>query len=1058
MCHNSGTLTSIFKFKNQTITSCNKLFYKLLQPMKFHNSIEHPSRIKYISMRQRREKGIIPRWLYLLACMHFALQINAKDNSLAKYRIVTHSSSVDANRCGHLVVDGSLNTYWEAHYKDKEQWLLIDLGSSHVIKQATINWGENYALEYKVFLLSDDKTLKTQVFETSEGTSSTITFNIKDLNARYVKIEIQKVVQDIRGAIIKEVTVKGEGAERFRASYMSKITKDSLSLDGRNKWRVQNAMLLKDDFKAISTPNYDDSNWIPATVPGTVLADYYNFGALPDPLYGDNMHQISDAFFSGNDFWYRKDLDFSKELTDEKIFINFSGVNYHSDIYFNGKHLGKINGAFQRAEFEITELIKFSETNTLAVLVHHNPNWISGEFKVIRKTLGCRTTNGDMLGLDGPTCLASAGWNWLPIIKGRNNGIWNSVNVRVGHNVSINDPWVSAILPLPDTTKADLTIHAEIKNHSNTRISGKLLAEFNDIRIELPLLLDAEQLKTVTLDKHDFAQLSINNPKLWWPNGYGAQNLYDLKLQFVENKKVSDTEEIKFGIRHMEYKHHNGILFIYCNGYRIQLKGGNWGLPEALMRLDNYAYDLRVKLHAEANFNMIRNWLGMTNHKEFYEACDRHGILIFDDFWLANQKNGPDPLDMDLFMANAYDKIKWVRKHPSLAFYCGRNEGIPPVEYDRALKKATELLDGTRHYVTNSADGTLSGFGPYEVKSPEWYFDRRGETLHSEIGIIAIPEPESIRKMMPEQDIWPISDMWAIHDYQYDRSFKYTEMLYERYGEAKSMEEYSSKAQLQNFETGKAMFECLQSKQGSGMILWMSQSAWPSFICQLYDHYLEYTSSYFAVKKGSSPLHVFWDSKLDEIRVANNTKADLTDASVKATIYNAQGEELWTATEDINVNHSSVKTAFEIKQKAADEVLYLKLYLYKKDKVINDNFYWIENNKGNCLDLNKLAPTDIEVKIAEHKTTTHYTAQLKLKNESDNISLLNKIKLKDVLTGESILPVFYSDDYISLLPGESKTITIRVEKKYLENKHANLHLEGWNTNAKVLQLSKASYK
>lgn len=1008
-------------------------------------------------MRHSRIKGPVSRLLYLLVFMHFAFQVNAEDINLASYRIVTHSSSVDANRCGHLVVDGSLDTYWEAHYKDKNQWILIDLGAPQVINQVKINWGENYALNYTVLLLSDNKTSETKIFETTEGTANEKVVNVNAVKAQYVKIKIAEVVQTVRGAIIKEISVMGEGIERFLPSSVSKISSNNLTLNGQNTWRVQNALLINDEPSEISKKGYNDTKWIPATVPGTILGDYYNFGALPDPLYGDNMHQISDAFFSGNNFWYRKDLNFSKELSGKKIFINFSGVNYNSDIYFNGKHLGRINGAFQRAEFEVSEFVDFSAENTLAVLVHHNPSWISGEFKIIRKSLGSRTTNGDMLGLDGPTCLASAGWNWLPIVKGRNNGIWNNVEVSVGGNVSIKDPWVSSVLPLPDTTKADLTIKTELKNHSAQAISGKLVAKFDDINIEVPVTLEANQEKTITLDKNTYEELKLTNPKLWWPNGYGEQTLKKLNLKFIENEKVSDSKEINFGIRQLEYKDSNDILFIYCNGYRIQLKGGNWGLPEAMMRLDDYAYDLRVKLHADANFNMIRNWLGMTNHAAFYEACDRHGILIFDDFWLANPKNGPDPLDMDLFMANASDKIKWVRKHPSLAFYCGRNEGIPPVEYDRALKNETELLDGTRHYVTNSADGTLSGFGPYEVKSPEWYFERRGETFHSELGIIAIPEVESIRKMMPEKDLWPISDMWAIHDYQYGRSFKYTEMLDERYGESSSIEEYSSKAQLQNYETGKAMFECLQSKQGSGIILWMSQSAWPSFICQLYDHYLEYTASYFAVKKASSPIHVFWDIKLNEIRLANNTKKELKDALVKATIYDAKGNELWTNKKAIDVNFTSVETAFQLKHKPANKVLYLKLEVSKNGKIINDNFYWLENNKGNCLDLNDLAAADIKLKLSENKNDTHYSAEIKFENKSTTISLLNKIKLKDKTTGESILPVFYSGDYVSLLPGEAKTISIKVEKKYLEGKQAELHLEGWNTTAKVIKLAKASY-
>jgi hypothetical protein len=996
-------------------------------------------------MIHKRIKTQMARFIGAVIIMSIGICAYAKNLNLAEYRVVTHSSSVDENHCGHLVVDGSRDTYWEGHYKDNDQWLLIDLGASQTVNQIKIYWGENYAVNYKLVLLSEDKKTEIKINQTINGTGGEQKVAVDALKARFVRINISEVIQPIRGCVIREINVMGEGSERFVPSQVTSLSANNLSLNGKDTWRVTNAMLINDEPQEIATSGYNDTKWIPASVPGTVLGDYYNFGALPDPLYGDNMHQISDEFFSGNNFWYRTEIRFPSELSGEKIFLNFSGINYNSEIYFNGEYLGQINGAFLRGEFEVSDLVNLNKANTVAVLVHHNPNWISGEFKVIRKTLGARTTNGDMLGLDGPTSLASAGWNWLPIIKGRNNGIWNNVTIRVGGNVSINDPWVSSTLHLPDTTKADLVIRTELKNNTNNTLDGKLVAKFDNTIIEMPVSLKANEEKTVILNKATFAELTINNPKLWWPNGYGEPNLKTLGLQFFENGKISDQKSINFGIRQLEYKDIDGILFIYCNGYKIQLKGGNWGLPEAMMRLDSAGYDLRVKLHNEANFNMIRNWIGMTNREEFYDACDRYGILIFDDFWLANPKNGPDPIDFNLFMDNVRDKIKWVRKHPSLAFYCGRNEGLPPMEYDLAMEEETELLDGTRHYVPHSADGTLSGFGPYEVKSPKWYFENRGETFHSELGIIAIPEVESIRRMMPEEDVWPISDMWAIHDYQYERSFRYTEMLNKRYGEANSVEEYSSKAQLQNYETGKAMFECLQSKQGSGMILWMSQSAWPSMICQLYDHYLEYTASYFAVKKASSPIHAFWDISKNEIRVANNTKSELRDATMQATIYDANGKKIWTKSVTTNVNPTSAKTCFALEHEPTKKVLFLKLELKIKGKLIGDNFYWLENKYENCLDLNDLTTANVSMNIVERNENGYYTARIQLKNESSSISLLNKIKVKDKNTGESILPIFLDDDYISLLPGEERTINIRVEEKYLKGKEAEIHLEGWNT-------------
>ena len=982
----------------------------------------------------------------------FCLNTNlkAENVNLAKYRIVTHSSSADVNQCGHLVVDGSLNTYWESRPGDP-QWLIIDLGKIHKINQVIIHWGENFATNYNVSLLPDHQDKGSELFTEENGEGGITTIKC-DNSATIVKLDISKVKDAIRGCVINEIEVLGEANVRFLGSKPVTLSMQNLSLNG-NSWRIQNAGFVTDKPEVVASKNFIDKDWIPAQVPGTILGSYHNFGAFPDPLFGDNMHQISDSFFSGNDFWYRTAVDLPQLPSGKNLILNFSGINWKADVYFNSTYLGHIDGAFQRAGFDVTKLVSTNGSNIVAVLVHHLDNWVSGNNKVIRKYLGSRTTNGDMSGLDSPTFMAASGWNWLPIVKGRNMGIWNDVGFEVTGKVAIQDPWVSSILPLPDTTKAHLTIRAELQNNSPTAVQGKLMIRFGKTEIEQAVKLNANETKSISLDESQYSQLMIKNPKLWWPNGYGQQNLQKLSMQFIENGIVSDTKTISFGIRQIDHKVVDNVLFLYCNGYRILLRGGNWGLPEAMLRCDSAGYDLRVLLHKEANFNMIRNWVGQTGHEAFYEVCDKYGILIWDDFWLANPVDGPDPKDTTMFMNNVRDKIKWVRKHPSVALYCGRNEGLPPLELDLAMSRETKALDGTRLYIPHSADGTVTGLGPYDVRNPQWYFTNRGFTLHSEQGIIAFPEVETMRRMMPAKNLWPINNMWAIHDYQFGRSDKFTDSITSRFGQPTSVEDYCRRAQLQNYESAKAIFECLQNNQGSGMILWMSQAAWPSMICQLYDHYFEYTASYFAAKKASSPVHVFRDILKNEIRIANNTISDISNARVTASVYDAGGIKLWGKSLKADVKAGTAKSCFELEYKPSDQVVFLKLELEINGKLINNNFYWLENKAGNCLNLNELPLTNVSGTVTGESKNGFYSAKIRLKNESSSISLLNKIKVKDKNSGESILPVFFDDDYVSLLPDEEKTINLRIEAKYLENKNAEIHLEGWNTRPIQLTLT-----
>ena len=197
-------------------------------------------------------------------------------------------------------------------------------------------------------------------------------------------------------------------------------------------------------------------------------------------------------------------------------------------------------------------------------------------------------------------------------------------------------------------------------------------------------------------------------------------------------------------------------LRIFCNGQRIQLNGGNWGMDETMLRYEAADYDTAVRLHQQMHMTMIRNWVGQIGKEEFFDACDKYGLLVWNDFWLANPADGPAPDDHAMFMANVNDRILRIRNHPSLALYCGRNEGNPPKDLDQGMAASTTSLDGTRYYLPNSKAGFVTGGGPYEPHSPEWYFQNRGKTLHSELGIVCVPTADSMRLMMPEKDLWPI--------------------------------------------------------------------------------------------------------------------------------------------------------------------------------------------------------------------------------------------------------------------------------------------------------------
>jgi hypothetical protein len=957
--------------------------------------------------------------------------------NVALNRAVYHSSAVDYDKCGHLITDGSDKTSWQSKLAS-EHWVAIDLGAITPIHKVKISWGENWGVAYKIQIAdtAPDRAKWMDIYSTTQSKGGVEEIVLPDNKQGYsVRIHILSADNPRRGVEIKEVAIDGE-KKIFLPERKQPFIEDGNSLiltDGN--WKVQNAMFLSDAGEIISSTGFNDADWIPAKVPGTILGSYLAVGAVPDPYYGDQNEQISESFFTHNNFWYRNTFNVPESFKKNHLYLSFEGVNWKSHIYVNGKLVGIIDGAFQRARFDITDQLRTDKENAIAVFIQKLDHATPWSRKVLRKYIGAPTVNGDLTGYDSPTFMASSGWNWQPIIRGRNLGIWNTVRLESAGSVEVKDPYIINTLNLPDTTQVKLTFKTDLKNYSSTPQEGTLKVKLLGKTYTQSVKLLPDKTETTVIDN-----INISNPVLWWPNGYGNPVLHEVEVTFENNNGTQDTKKFKHGIRDLRSKVENNILYVYVNGHKMLLRGGNWGLPEAMLNCEEEGFDLRVRLHRDANLNMIRNWVGQNTHKYLYEACDKYGILIFDDFWLANAVDGPDPTDNIMFMDNAKDKIRNVRNHASLAFYCGRNESYPPVELDKAMREAVKELDGSRYYASHSAADELTGLGPYDIMPKEWYFTNRGKTFHSEQGIIAVPVAESIRQMMPEEYWWPINDMWAIHDYQTPRSLLFTQTLQHRYGIPESLDEYAKKAQMLNLESSKAIFESLQNNRGSGVLLWMSQASWPSMICQLYDYYFEPTASYFGVKRACNPVHIFCNPLNNMLRVANNSLKPLQNVTAHADIYDLNGNVLHSKEVQINASSGEIADCFELPI-MKDKLNFIKLQLKENSIMIAENFYWTQDVDKSCKELLQIPNTTLfvttEKKIINGQTEIIATVT----NKSKAPALAIRIGVHNS-QGERILPVIYSDNYFSLLPSEKKQIRLSYKADSVDNN--SLFTEGWN--------------
>lgn len=983
-------------------------------------------------------------WLLICLMWTMSTELNFAQTNLAKNRACYQSSAVNYDNVAQLATDGNPATSWISKTGNAE-WIYVDLGVTCNIFQIQIDWGKLYASGYNIQISNDGPPELpanwSEIYHTAAGNGNKDEIAVSPVNARYVKVACTKAA-NVQGYAINEISIIGTGGVKYVAKPIPAMQADGKQYLTGGNWKVQRASLVEGKGETISGLNYKDNDWVPATVPGTVLSSYLNIGALPDPNYGAQQLMISDSFFTA-DFWYRDVFNVPLSYKGKSVWLNFDGINWKADIYINGKYLGDIKGAFIRGKFDVTDYVNIGQPNSIAVLIHKNDN----PGAVTEQHLNDPDPNGGIIGYDSPTFLASIGWNWMPTIRGRNTGIWNDVFLNATSAVTITDPFVKTDLPLPDTTKAYLSIEVLLTNHKSTPVTGTLKGAIGDVQFAQAVSLRGNESKTVTLNPVSHPQLVFNHPKLWWPNGYGNQPLYKLNLEYETGNTVSDRKEITFGIRKYTYNYDNNNLKIYVNGYPVIVRGGNWGMAESMLRCDKEGYDIRVKLHKDMNLNMIRNWIGMVGDDEFYDACDKYGIMIWDDFWLANPVDGPHPKDEAMFMANVKDKIRLRRNHAALALWCGRNEGYPPATLDSAMRVETTNIDGTRNYISSSANRPVTGLGPYETKDAKWYFQNRGTTFHSEQGIVAVPPIESMRAMMPKDSLWPISDMWGKHDWTQPRVTIYNDDLNRSYGIATGIEDFCRKAQMMNMEGPKAMMEAWRSNRGPGVLVWMTHAAWPSLICQAYDYYFEPNAAYFAFKKANEPVHVLWRADDGRVEVANDTRKDLTNVIVETAVYDMAGKRVLSKSVISSVKSNSAKsflTLANLTQASPVDFISLKLKS-AKGELLSDNFYWRGAKYLDYQALQGMPNVTLfarAVKSATDDKTT--TLTVTLLNKTNGIALMARLKVLQKKTGKRVLPAYYSDNYLSLTPGQEKTVTITFENKYLDNDVPRLLIEGWN--------------
>ncbi len=905
-----------------------------------------------------------------------------------------------------------------------DEWVYVDLGSRCEFDHVKLHWIAR-ATEGSVQVSDDAENWHD--LQSLSGMSGTID-DIKlsqPASGRYVRVLMTRPSSP-HGYILSEIEIFGRGGFIAKPKPAPQLGPDRRQLLAGGSWRIQRSNLVSDAGESLSKPGFHDADWLVATVPGTVLSSYANLEAIPDPNFGQNQLHISDSYFY-SDFWYRTEFIAPSKAPHQFAWLNFDGINWKAEVFLNGEKLGRIEGGFMRGQFDVSQKILPGRVNALAVRIEKNAT--PGSAK--QKTFEVCAKNGGGLGADNPTYHSTIGWDWIPTMRGRDIGIWGDVSLTITDAVTIENSFVNAKIPLPDTTSADLTIQADLVNHQAHPFTGLLRCQFGDIRVQQRVQLAPGERKTITLDSSTSPVLHLKDPKLWWPVGYGDPYLYDVQLSVEAGGKSIDTKGFKAGIRQMTYSEDGGALRIWINGRRFVARGGNWGFGESMLRYRAREFDVAVRYHREMNFTMIRNWVGQIGDEAFYEACDRHGIVVWQDFWLANPWDGPEPNDNDLFLKNGKDLVLRIRNHPSVGLYCGRNEGFPPPQLEQGIRKILADLHPQLHYIPSSADQVVSGHGPYWANPAQFYFKAADKQLHSEIGAPNIPSLDSVRLMMPEKAIWPQALDWGLHDFCLQGAMGgagFRAIIENSFGGATSAEEWIKLAQFVNYDTYRAMFEA-QSKYRMGVLLWMSHSCWPSFVWQTYDYFFEPTAAYYGCKKGSEPLHIQWNSAEETIEVVNYSAGRITGLQASVEILNMDGKRIDLKTASVDSAEDSTTNCFNMKYpRGLSPVHFLRLALTRGSETISSNFYLRGLQQNDFRAIRQLPAAKLDATTTSEQKGGRWELSTKLQNTGATPALMVRVKAVREKTGDRILPAIYSDNYIALMPGETRTIVTEINE------------------------------
>jgi len=844
-------------------------------------------------------------------------------------------------------------------------------------------------------------------------------------------------------------------------------------------WMIRAWAELNGGGEKISQPDFDTSGWYGTSVPSTVLAALVKNGVYTDPYFGMNLKNIPRQPFE-KPWWYRTEFGLSKAESEKTVLLEFDGINYAANIWLNGKQIAgsqQTEGCFRRFQYDISKYVTCGK-NALAVEVTPPK---PGDFSI-----------GFV--------------DWNPPPPDRNMGVFRPVRLRFCDGVSIESPFVQTELNAKSLKEATLTIRVELVNHREKPVSGVVRGEIEKRGFQKAVVLEARQRRTVEFTANECAELRIEDPKLWWPHNLGRPNLYQLCLQFIVDGRACDVASVRFGIRKVQdYVNEQGHKGFEINGRKVLIKAGGW-TDDLLLADTRQSIEAQLRYVKHMNLNSIRLEGMWGSDDTLYDLCDEYGILLMVGWscqWEHEEYLGK-PVDEryggvlsadEIELVSEYwrDQVTWLRNHPCIYVWMFASDKVPRPELERRYVDTLEAHDPTRPYLA-SAGGVgseqgiigsepvvseISGcsgvkmLGPYAYTPPVyWYVDKSrggafGFNTETCPGAV-VPPLESIKKMIPQDHLWPVDEWWEFHCglNEFTTLDRYQEAINRRYGEPNGVEEFAKKAQVLNYELARPMFEAFRVRRpvATGIVQWMLNAAWPKMYWQLYDKFLMPTGAFYATRKACEPLQLVYNYADQGVYAVSDLPAAHKDLKATVRVFDIHSREVLTEAKDVAVAADSSAKVFSLGE--LDDIsttYFLDLTLHAPDGAqVANNFYWL-SRKPDVLDfdakvqpwpyytpsrryadftqLNSMPPVHIDARAQFRTVADEANVLVELKNVSNHIAFFIELNVSGARSGRTILPVFWLDNYVSLLPGQTRTIDATFP---ITDEKPILTIRGWN--------------